>query len=77
MKRTETQRVIDALEDEMMAIIIETAHDYALAGTDKGIEIKATGALFQAEYIGPDLSRDDLAGLDDTALNQRPPDLQR
>jgi glucokinase len=31
--------VIDALEDEMMAIIVETAHDYALPGTDKGIEI--------------------------------------
>jgi hypothetical protein len=39
------------------------------------IEIKATGTLFQAEYTGPHLSRDDLAGLDDTALNQRPPDL--
>ena len=31
--------VIDALEDEMMAIIVETAHDYALQGTDKGLEI--------------------------------------
>jgi len=31
--------VIDALEDEMMAIIVETAHDYALPGTDKGVEI--------------------------------------
>jgi glucokinase len=31
--------VIDALEDEMMAIIVETAHDYALTGTDKGLEI--------------------------------------
>ncbi len=34
--------VIDALEDEMMAIIIETAHDYALPGTDKGLEIIAS-----------------------------------
>jgi len=34
--------VIDALEDEMMAIIVETAHDYALAGTDKGLEIIAS-----------------------------------
>ncbi len=31
--------VIDALEDEMMAIIVETARDYAMAGTAKGIEI--------------------------------------
>lgn len=34
--------VIDALEDEMMAILVETAHDYALPGTDKGIEIIAS-----------------------------------
>ncbi|HXG48050.1 MAG TPA: ROK family protein, partial [Methylomirabilota bacterium] len=34
--------VIDQLESEMMAIIIETAHDYALPGTAKGIEIIAT-----------------------------------
>jgi glucokinase len=34
--------VIDALEDEMMAIIIETAHDYAMQGTDKDIEIIAS-----------------------------------
>jgi glucokinase len=31
--------VIDALEDEMMAIIVETAHDYTLQGTSKDIEI--------------------------------------
>lgn len=31
--------IIDALEDEMLAIIVETAKDYALAGTAKGIEI--------------------------------------
>ncbi len=34
--------VIDALEDEMMAIIVETAHDYALRGTDEGLEIIAS-----------------------------------
>jgi glucokinase len=31
--------VIDALEGEMMPIIIETAHEYVMPGTDKGIEI--------------------------------------
>jgi glucokinase len=34
--------IIDALEDEMMAIIIETAGDYALPRTTKGIEIIAS-----------------------------------
>ncbi len=34
--------VIDALEDEMMSIITETAMDYAMAGTSRGIEIVAT-----------------------------------
>jgi glucokinase len=34
--------VIDALEDEMMAIIVETAHDCALSGVDKGIQIIAS-----------------------------------
>jgi len=34
--------VIDALEDEMMAIIVETALDSAMAGTTKGIEILAS-----------------------------------
>ena len=34
--------VIDALEDEMMAIIVETAKDYAMNGTCKGIEIIAS-----------------------------------
>src|SRR5206468_10478504 len=33
--------VIDALEDEMMSIIVETAEDYALPGIAKGIEIIA------------------------------------
>jgi glucokinase len=34
--------VMDALEDEMLAIIIATARDYAMNGTDKGIEIIAS-----------------------------------
>ncbi len=34
--------VVDALEDEMMSIIIETALDYAMPGTTKGIEIVAS-----------------------------------
>lgn len=44
--------VIDALEDEMMAIIVETAHDYALAGTDKGIEIIASKLGDDAGIVG-------------------------
>jgi glucokinase len=31
--------LIDALEDEMMAIIVETAHDNCLTGTDHNVEI--------------------------------------
>jgi glucokinase len=34
--------VIDALGDEMMAIILATAHDYGLAGTSKGVDIIAS-----------------------------------
>ena len=34
--------VIDALEEEMMSIITETALDYAMPGTVKGIEIMAS-----------------------------------
>ncbi|MBI3874382.1 MAG: ROK family protein [Verrucomicrobia bacterium] len=34
--------VMEQLADEMMAVVIETAHDYALPGTAKGIEIIAT-----------------------------------
>ena len=34
--------VMDQLADEMMSIIIETARDYALTGTIKGIEIIAS-----------------------------------
>jgi len=34
--------IIEALEDEMMSIIVETATEYALSGTAKGIEIMAS-----------------------------------
>ncbi len=34
--------VIEALQDEMMSVIIETASDYAMAGTMKGVEIIAS-----------------------------------
>jgi glucokinase len=34
--------VMDQLEDEMMAIVIETARDYVMPGTMKGIEIVAS-----------------------------------
>ena len=34
--------LIDALEDEMMAIIVETALDYSMSGTTRGIEIIAS-----------------------------------
>ena len=44
--------VISALEDEMMAIIVETAQDYAMNGTMKGIEIIASKAADDACIIG-------------------------
>jgi len=44
--------VIDALSDEMMAIIIETAEDYAMSGTSKGIEIIASKTGDDAGIIG-------------------------
>lgn len=44
--------VIDALEGEMMAIIIETAKDYAMNGTFKGIEIVASKAGDDAGILG-------------------------
>ncbi len=44
--------VIDALEDEMMAIIVETAHEYAMHGTDKGIQILASETGDDAGIIG-------------------------
>ena len=34
--------VIEALQDEMMSVIIETAQDYAMAGSMKGVEIVAS-----------------------------------
>lgn len=34
--------VIEALQDEMMSVIIETAHDYTMPGTMKGVEIVAS-----------------------------------
>jgi hypothetical protein len=33
---------MDQLADDMLAIVIETARDYALPGTTKGIEILAS-----------------------------------
>jgi len=44
--------VIDALEDEMMAIIVETAMDYAMSGTTKGIEIIASKVGDDAGILG-------------------------
>ena len=44
--------VIDALGDEMMAIIVETAKDYCMAGTSKGIEIIASKEGDDAGIIG-------------------------
>ena len=44
--------VIDALEDEMMAIIVETAHDYSLSGTDKGVDIIASKLGDDAGIVG-------------------------
>jgi glucokinase len=44
--------VINALGDEMLAIIIETAQDYALAGTGRGIEIMASKIGDDAGIVG-------------------------
>ncbi|MDH7504048.1 MAG: ROK family protein [Verrucomicrobiota bacterium] len=44
--------VMDALEDEMLAIIVETAHDNAMPGTDKGIEIVASKLGDEAGITG-------------------------
>lgn len=44
--------VIDALEDEMMAIIIETAKDYVLPGTMKDIQIIASKLADNAGITG-------------------------
>lgn len=44
--------LISALGDEMMAIIIETAQDYAMEGTHKGIEIVASSLGDDAGIVG-------------------------
>ena len=44
--------VIDAMGDEMMAIIVATAGDYALNGTSKGVEIIASKTGDDAGIIG-------------------------
>jgi glucokinase len=44
--------VIDALSDEMMAIIVETAEDYIVSGTSKGVEIVASKKGDDAGIIG-------------------------
>lgn len=44
--------VIEALEDEMMAIIIETAQEYSMSGTTKGIEILASKLGDEAGITG-------------------------
>jgi glucokinase len=44
--------VIDALGDEMMAIITETAQDYAMTGATKGVEIIASKEGDDAGIIG-------------------------
>jgi glucokinase len=44
--------VIDALGDEMMAIIVETAEDYVMSGTGKGIEIVASKKGDDSGIIG-------------------------
>ncbi|HOW68492.1 MAG TPA: ROK family protein, partial [Verrucomicrobiota bacterium] len=44
--------VIEALEDEMMAIIVETAKDYAMTGTAKGIDIIASKLGDNAGIVG-------------------------
>lgn len=44
--------VIDALEGEMMSIIVETAKEYAMDGTAKGIEIIASKVGDDAGILG-------------------------
>jgi len=44
--------VIDALEDEMMAVIVETAKENAMSGTAKGIEIIASKVGDDAGILG-------------------------
>lgn len=55
--------VMDALEDEMMAIVVETAKDYAMAGTAKGVEIVASKLGDHAGITGAAvLARDSAKG---------------
>ena len=44
--------VIDALEDEMMAIIVETAKDYAMQGTARNVDIVASRLGDDAGIVG-------------------------
>lgn len=44
--------VIEALADEMMSIIVETARDYAMSGTAKGVEIVASSLGDHAAITG-------------------------
>jgi glucokinase len=44
--------VIDALGDEMMAIILETAHDYGMSGALKGVDIIASKRGDDAGIVG-------------------------
>jgi glucokinase len=44
--------IIEALEDEMMAIIVETAKDYAMPGAMKGVEIIASKLADEAGIVG-------------------------
>lgn len=44
--------VIEALEDEMMAIILETTKDYAFPGTMKGVDIVASKLADEAGIMG-------------------------
>jgi glucokinase len=44
--------ILEALEDEMMAIIVETAKDYAMPGSTKGIEIRASKLGDDAGIVG-------------------------
>ncbi len=44
--------VIEALGDEMMSVIVETAKDYAMAGTMKGVDIVASRLADDAGITG-------------------------
>jgi glucokinase len=44
--------LIEALSDEMMSIIVETARDYAMPGTAKGVEIVASSLGDHAAITG-------------------------